>query len=64
MDERLRTLLCEPWINGACLGYVIKAMENLDYKPEDIQAVVSEIKWLLDTRTLEQAEKHYCGSPY
>lgn len=64
MDEQLRTLLFEPWANGACLGYVIKAMEILDYKPKDIEAIVSELKWLFDTRTLEEAERHYCNSPY
>jgi hypothetical protein len=64
VDEQLRALLSEPWTNGACLGYVIKAMENLNCKPEDIQAVVIELKWLFDMRPLAEAERHYCNSPY
>lgn len=64
MDKRLQALLYEQWRNGACLGYVIKAMENLNYQPKDIQAVVSEIKYLLEFNTLEEADRHYCHSPY
>lgn len=64
MDEELQTLLFEQWKNGACLGYVIKAMENLDYQPKDIQAVVSEMKCLFDMNTLDEADRHYCNSPY
>ncbi len=64
MDKQLQALLFEPWANGACLGYAIKAMENLNYKPENIQAIVSEMKWLFDIIQLKEAEKHYCNSPY
>jgi hypothetical protein len=64
MDEQLRALLCEPWANGACLGYVITAMETLDYKPKDIEAVVSELKWLFDFKSIDEADGHYRNSPY
>jgi len=64
MDKQLQALLYEQWKNGACLGYVIKAMENLDYQPKDIQAVVSEMKWLFEITTLNEADRNYCNSPY
>lgn len=64
MDKQLQALLYEPWKDGACLGYAIKAMENLNYKPEDIQKVVSEMMYLLDFKSLEEADRHYCHSPY
>ena len=54
----------EQWNNGACRGYVIWAMENLDFKPEDIQRVVRELHWVFDVKSIEEADKHYCDSPY
>ena len=55
----------EMWSNGACLGYVIAALERLSYKPEEIQKIVSEIKGEgFDWTTLHEAEKHYQNSPY
>jgi len=64
MDEQLAAMLFQPWSNGSCLGYVIKAMENLNYEPKEVAAVVSEIKWIFDWASLEYADKHYCKSPY
>jgi len=64
MDKELQALLFEQWSNGACLGYVIKAMENLVYQPKDIQEAVSEMKWLFEITTLDEADRHYCNSPY
>lgn len=64
MDKALQDLLFEPWKNGACLGYAIKAMENLNYKPDDIRTVVSEMMYLLDFKTLEEADRHYRHSSY
>jgi len=64
MDKELQTLLFEQWKNGACLGYVIIALENFDYDPKKIQEVVCEMRELFDWISIDQAEKHYCNSPY
>lgn len=64
MDENMEALLYEPWKNGACLGYAIKAMEFLDYPPEDIQEVVMEMRYLFDCNTLDEADRHYYNSSY
>jgi hypothetical protein len=39
-------------------------MENLNHKPDDIQTVVSEMMYLFDFKTLEEADRHYYHSPY
>ena len=57
-------LLCEPWSNAACLGYVIMALENLDYRDEKIWQVISEMKELFDWVSLEDAQEHYGEGPY
>ena len=57
-------LFFEPWKNGACLGYVITALENLDYEPQKIQQVVCEMRELFDWISTDQADKHYCNSLY
>lgn len=54
----------ETWSNSACLGYVIKAMENLGYSPEDIQAVVSEINYAFDSTEIDEAAIYFEKSPY
>ncbi len=36
-DLTLDMMLTERWSNNACRGYVIWAMENCDFKPEDIR---------------------------
>jgi len=67
MDENVKAIqnmLFEPWKNGACLGYVITALENLDYEPQKIQEVVCEMRELFDWISTDQADKHYCNSPY
>ncbi|MDD3029872.1 MAG: hypothetical protein PHS57_06305 [Alphaproteobacteria bacterium] len=56
--------LFDMWSNGGCLGYAIRALEALDYKPEEIQTIVGMIKRQFDRYTVEEADKHYCKSPY
>lgn len=63
-DPRLVALLSGNWSNGACRGYVIYAMENCGFSPEDIRRVVSELHYVFDIKTLEEAEEHYQNSPY
>ena len=38
-DPELAALLSQPWNNSACRSYVIYAMENCDFLPEDIRRV-------------------------
>lgn len=64
MDKELQTLPYEQWSNGACRGYVIWAMENCDFSPDDIKRVVSELHYVFDIHSLEEAEQHYRNSPY
>lgn len=64
MDNELQALLYEQWSNGACRGYVIWAMENCDFSPDDIKCVVSELHYVFDIHSLEEAEQHYQNSPY
>lgn len=64
MDKGLQALLYEQWSNGACRGYVIWAMENCDFSPDDIKRVVSELHYVFDIHSLEEAEQHYQNSPY
>ena len=64
MDKELQALLYEQWSNGACRGYVIWAMENCDFSPDDIKRVVSELHYVFDIHSLEEAEQHYQNSPF
>jgi len=64
MDKELQSLLYQQWSNGACRGYVIWAMENCGFSPDDIKHVVSELHYVFDMRSIEEAETHYQNSPY
>ena len=67
MNESMKALdamLFERWANNACRGYVIRAMENLEFAPEQIRAVTDELKWLFDIMAVGEADAHYCNSPY
>lgn len=63
-DLTLDMMLTERWSNNACRGYVIWAMENCGFKPEDIKRVVGELHWVFDVNSIEEADEHYCQSPY
>lgn len=63
-DAKFAAMLSGNWSNGACRGYVIYAMENCGFKPEDIKRVVGELHYVFDFKTLEEAEEHYQNSPY
>lgn len=68
LDERSfimdKELLYQQWSNGACRGYVIWAMENCGFSPDDIQRVVSELHYVFDIKSIEEADEHYRNSPY
>jgi hypothetical protein len=63
-DMVLDAMLAQRWNNGACRGYVIWAMENCGFTPDDIQRVVSELHFVFDMKSLEEADEHYCRSLY
>lgn len=63
-DPVLAALIAQPWSNGACRGYVIYAMEDCGFSPEDIRRVVGELNDVFDMRGLEDAEAHYQNSSY
>ena len=64
MDKQLEALISQKWSNNACRGYVICAMENCGLSPDDIQRVVSELHYVFDMKSIEEADRHYCDSPY
>ena len=63
-SEEFAALLHEPWSNGACRGYVIYAMENCGFMPDDIRRVVSELHYVFDMFGLKEAEQHFQNSRY
>lgn len=63
-DPELAALLAQPWSNNACRGYVIYAMENCGFSPNDIRRVVAELYEVFDFRSLEEAQQHFEKSPY
>ena len=48
---------CLPW-------YVIYAMENCGFSPNEIRRVVAELYEVFDIRSLEEAQQHFEESPY
>ena len=62
--DRLAACPSGPWSNNACRGYVIYAMENCGFSPQDIRRVVAELYEVFDIRGLEEAQQHYERSPY
>ena len=63
-EPTLAAMLAEPWSNNACRGYVIYAMENCGFSPEDIRRVVGELHYVFDFKTLDEAQHHYENGPY
>ena len=64
MDKGSDSFYIETWKNSACLGYIISAMENLDYEPEKIIEVIMELKELFDWISVQDAEEVYNKSTY
>jgi hypothetical protein len=56
--------LFDTWSNAGCLGYAIKALELLEYRPEDIQRIINAMKAQFDRTTVKEADRHYCNSDY
>lgn len=49
---------------GAIKGYCIEALEAAGIEPVKIEAVISELRWLLDAQNPQAAEQHYNQSPF
>jgi len=64
MAKQLKTMLEQQWSNNACRGYIIWAMENCGFSPDDVQRVVSELHYVFNMKSVEEADRHYCASPY
>lgn len=45
--------------NSEALGYMIKAMKNLDYSEDKIKEMEAEMNYCFDMLTEEQAENIY-----
>ncbi len=45
--------------NNAALGYAIMAMKNLGYDDKKIEAVIQEMRSIMDFKTEEEAEEKY-----
>ena len=60
----MEEMMMDQWKNSACLGYVISALENLNYSPERIIEVVFTLNELLDWLSVDNAERLYCDSLY
>lgn len=54
----------EIWKNNACLGYIIKAMEDMCFSRDDIRRVVSELHGVFDEMSTDEADSYYCNSKY
>lgn len=54
----------EIWSNDACLGYVILALEELEYPPDQIQEVVNAVRAGFDWTSVDDAARHYQNSAY
>ena len=63
-NQDLQQMLSEPWSNNDCRGYVIKAMEDCDFSPEDIKRVVAELHYIFDICAVAEASEYYEKSPY
>lgn len=54
----------EMWSNNACLGYVIKGLQGMGIREEEIQQAVSAIRGQFDWISVEEAADIYNKSPY
>ena len=62
--KAIQNMLFPKWKNSACLGYIIRAMENLDFEEDEINLVTSELREVFDFVSVEEAEQIYSKSSY
>lgn len=59
LPKELAELLAEEtsiWTNEACMGYLVRAMENAGFDHEHIVTAVRGMHWAFDELTVEEAE--------
>ena len=47
------------WSNNACRGYLIRAMKEAGYGREQIEDVLSKLRWAFDEVPIKDAERIY-----
>lgn len=52
------------WDNDAVLGYVLKAAKGVELNATQATALLSELKWLFDTFSVDAAARHWHETPY
>ena len=52
------------WLNDACRGYVIMAMQDCGFTHKDISRVVNQLYGVFDLYTLNEAEQKYYNGDY
>lgn len=64
MEFKINSLEDYTWSNDACKGYLIKAMEDSEFKEEDIKKVIGELRYTFDFNSLDDAKQIYMKSKY
>ena len=52
------------WSNNACLGYLIKGLENLNYNHNEIKKIVNAVSNTFDMTSVPEAKNIYTKSNY
>lgn len=47
------------WSNDSCKGYCILAMQQAGFNREQIEKVLTELRWAFDEKTVTEAERAY-----
>lgn len=50
--------------NDAATGYIVMTLKALNYKNEDIDAIVNELHFAFDLKTEKEAEDYYNSSAW
>ena len=52
------------WNSDACIGYVINALEKLNYPPEEMRRIVRSMWVVFSQIGIDEAAQHYKNSRY
>ena len=58
-DDFIHLLNADQWSNAACMGYVIKACQRLDYSIEEISNLFKMLNTIFSNFTVEEAAEEY-----
>lgn len=64
IKELSEMLLSEHWDNNACLGYVLMALEDLEFSNADIERIIDSTRATFSSISVEEAAAYYCKSNY